>query len=154
MRIAPIVYANPSEIIPLLRHNEVTEQTSPNAAIQPQSESTSVSFQYLILWKNNYQVKLPCGLPPSLISTFKPVMNVIVPWRRVHLLWNLVTLLLQKDYLYVIWNPKLAVYMRLSSSIQLAEQCPQPQKSQDDLKCMVSKFFPPPANCENENIFH
>lgn len=47
MWIAP-AYANPSAIIPLLRHDKATEN-SPNVSMQTWSESASVSFQYMTI---------------------------------------------------------------------------------------------------------
>lgn len=52
MWIASTVYADPLEIVVLLRHSAVTKQTSLNVSVQAWSESTTVSFPYMI-WKNN-----------------------------------------------------------------------------------------------------
>lgn len=101
MRIALLLYANPLEIIPLLRHNEVTKQISLHVSIQVWSESTSISLQYMTICKNNLQVKLPCAFSLGPTSTFKPVINTIVPWRREHLLWNPVTLIIVSERLFV-----------------------------------------------------
>lgn len=49
MWIAP-AYANPLAIIPLLRYDKATEN-SPNVSMQTWSESASVSFQYMTIWK-------------------------------------------------------------------------------------------------------